>query len=70
MTDKVQIDQSQGPLKQVPAASPEAPDVNMQILNELRSIRRAIVALVCADGRFAPNDFAPDSFSISEEQEN
>lgn len=67
MTDKVQID---GTVKTVPAASPEAPDVNMQILNELRSIRRAIVALVCADGRFAPNDFAPDNFSIPEEQEN
>lgn len=70
MTDKVQIDQSPGPLKQVPAAVPDAPDVNMQILNELRAIRAAIVALVCADNRFKPSDFAPDNFSIPEEQEN
>ncbi len=67
MTDKVQID---GIAKTSPAAVPDAPDVDMQILNELRSIRRAMVALVCADGRFAPNDFAPDNFSIPEEQEN
>lgn len=70
MTDKVQIDQTPGPLKQIPAAVPDAPDVDMQILNELRSIRAAIVALVCSDGRFKPTDFAPDNFSIQEEQEN
>jgi hypothetical protein len=70
MTDKIQIDQAPGPLRQTPAASPETPDVEMQILNELRSIRAAIVALACADGRFRPTDFAPDSFSIPEEQEN
>ena len=69
-TDKVQIDQSLGPEKVVPAAVPDTLDVDMQILNELRAIRRAIVALVCADGRFVPADFVPDNFSISEEQEN
>lgn len=70
MTDKVQIDQSPGAIKVVPAASPESPDVNMQILNELRSIRAAIVALVCSDGRFIPADFAPDNFDLPREQEN
>lgn len=70
MTDKVQIDQSPGAIKVVPAASPESPDVNMQILNELRSIRAAIVAIACSDGRFAPSDFVPDNFDLPREQEN
>jgi len=70
VTDKVQIDQTPGPLKQVPAAVPDAPDVDMQILNELRAIRAAIVALACSDGRFSPADFAPDNFDLPREQEN
>lgn len=70
MTDKVQIDQSPGAIKVVPAALPDAPDVAMMILLELRAIRAAIVTIACESGRARPADFSPDNFVIPEEQEN